>query len=93
MTNPFLDIAGIKTLRCLLLREKEREKWDLLTKHDAQLKNRVKDVNTICSREHVINFILEKCQLRESFDPDTIELVMGILAINEFCLTLNDYNR
>jgi hypothetical protein len=87
------DYLGIKVLRCLLLRDKDADKWKLLLQHDAQLHNRSQDLKTKEPREHVFNFILEECQFRNSFSTQTVETVLGICATNEFCLTLNEYSR
>jgi hypothetical protein len=93
LTTPAHDYTAIKVLRCLLLRERAPWDWALLLKHDAQLLNRSADIKTKEATDHVINFILEECQFRPAFDPQTIHLILGILATNEFSLTLNDYTR
>jgi len=93
MIDPRLDYAAIKILRCILMRDKEPVKWELLIQHDAQLENRAADPRTSPIREHVTDFILNKCQLGNSFDAGTIETVLGIMATNEFTLQLHDYHR
>lgn len=82
ITNP-PEYEKIKILRCLMLKEKNPDKWKLLMSLQSHTEARKQDVYAVSCYISYNKFIKQECHLKQ-FPFEEINHFAGVSAINSY---------
>jgi len=81
ITNP-PEYEKIKILRCLMLKEKNPERWNLLMGLESHAEVRKQNFYAVSSNHSFFKFIKQECMMNFSFEE--IHHAAGVCAVNSY---------